>query len=212
MHKTENIEVGKDIIEENKREAKEINAHLVENNIKSVDVVGAIGSGKTSLIEKVSDEFNEVGAIVGDVAGEDDYKRLVENGINCVNLNTGKECHLDAHLVKHALSNLPLKELNILFFENVGNLVCPADFPLGADERWIVVSVTEGDDVINKHPIIFQNSDLAIINKIDLAEPIGADVDKMMKDAKKINPNLEVLKTSMKTNKGLDRLLEILSE
>ncbi|PTD93769.1 hydrogenase accessory protein HypB [archaeon SCG-AAA382B04] len=206
MHEIENVDVETDLIEENEKEAKEINDFLGKNNIRSIDIVGAIGSGKTSLIEEFSCSFDNVGAIVGDVAGEDDYNRLVENDVPTVNLNTGKECHLDAHLVKHALSDLPIEEIDYLFFENVGNLVCPADFMLGADERWIVVSVTEGDDVVNKHPIIFKNSDVTVINKIDLAEAIGADLEKMVEDAREINPDMDVIKTSIKTGEGLDRL------
>lgn len=210
MHEIENLDVETDIIEKNEEEAKEINNFLGDKGIRSIDIVGAIGSGKTSLIEEISKDFNNIGAIVGDVAGEDDYNRLVSKDISAVNLNTGKECHLDAHLVKHALSELPLKEIDVLFFENVGNLVCPADFPLGADERWIVVSVTEGEDVINKHPIIFKSSDVGVINKVDLADAVGADVEKMRKDAKENNPNMDVIETSIKTGKGLNELEELI--
>ncbi len=210
MHETKKIDVEEDLIKENEKEANKINELLNKRGIKSFDLVGAIGSGKTSIIEEFSDELDGVGAIVGDVSGEDDYKRLIKKDIEAVNLNTGKECHLDAHLVKHALSELNLEKINFLFFENVGNLVCPADFSLGADERWIIVSVTEGDDVINKHPIIFRDADVAVINKIDLAEAIGADIDKMIKDAKDINPDMKIVKTSFKTGEGLAELKKII--
>lgn len=210
MHEIENVDVGTDVIEENRKEAAEVNELLSKKNITSVEIVGAIGSGKTSIIEEFSEHHDDIGAVVGDVAGEDDYNRLIQKGIEAVNLNTGKECHLDAHLIKHAIEDLPLNDLDLLFFENVGNLVCPADFELGADYRWGIVSVTEGDDVINKHPLIFQRSDAVIINKIDLSEAIGADVEKMKKDAREINPRLDILETSFKKDKGIKELIELI--
>jgi hydrogenase nickel incorporation protein HypB len=125
-----------------------------------------------------------------------------------VGLNTGKECHLDAHLVEHALHDMPLEEIDILFIENVGNLICPVDFDLGSHMRMVVISVTEGDDTVEKHPLIFQDSDLVVINKVDLASAVGADSDKMVNDVKQINPEVQVIKTSLKTGSGFDEVIK----
>jgi hydrogenase accessory protein HypB len=124
-----------------------------------------------------------------------------------VGLNTGKECHLDAHLVEHALHDLPLEDIDVLFIENVGNLICPVDFDLGSHMRMVVISVTEGDDTVEKHPLIFQDADLVVINKVDLADAVGADSDKMVSDVAEINPEVQVIKTSLKTGKGFDDVI-----
>ncbi|WGI16785.1 hydrogenase nickel incorporation protein HypB [Methanonatronarchaeum sp. AMET-Sl] len=210
MHDYEKIDVGSDLIEENDKEALKVNQVLKDHDIRSFDLVGAIGSGKTSIVEEYACKLNGVGAVVGDVSGEDDYQRLREIGIPVVNLNTGRECHLDAHLVRHALSDLPLDEIEYLFFENVGNLVCPTDFKLGADHRIVVVSVTEGDDVVNKHPMILKTSELLIINKVDIADAVDADVDRMVRDAERINSDLDVIRVSMKQKTGLDKLDKVI--
>ncbi|OUJ19407.1 Ni2+-binding GTPase, involved in maturation of urease and hydrogenase HypB [Methanonatronarchaeum thermophilum] len=210
MHDYQKIDVGSNLIEENDKEALEVSRVLDDNGVRSFDLVGAIGSGKTSIVEEYGSRLSGVGAVVGDVSGDDDYQRLKEIGIPVVNLNTGRECHLDAHLVKHAISDLPLSDLDYLFFENVGNLVCPTDFKLGAEHRIVVVSVTEGDDVVNKHPMILKTSDLLIINKIDIADAVDADVDRMLDDARSINSNLDVIKLSMKEGVGIEYLDEFI--
>ena len=117
-------------------------------------------------------------AIAVDVYGVDDFLRIVATGAPAVNANTGKECHLDAHLVHHAIDHLPLDEIDILFIENVGNMVCPTDFLLGAEKRIVVFSSTEGGDVANKHPMMFRESTIAVINKVDLAEYVGCNVNR----------------------------------
>ena len=211
MHKLE-IAVGRDVFEKNKEEAKR-NAHLLKNHdITAFDILGSIGSGKTSIIEKavpvLAEKGLQIGAIAGDVFGEDDYKRMKVLEIPVVNLNTGTECHLDAHLVRHALATLPLEGLDILFIENVGNMVCPTDFELGTDARIVVVSVTEGDDVVNKHPMIFRVSDIGVINKIDLAGAVGASIQRMEDDMNRIAPHIRKIKMSVKTGEGLTDFIE----
>jgi hydrogenase nickel incorporation protein HypB len=157
MHKTVSVEMEKDILAANRELAEENHSILKRHKIKSFDVMGAIGSGKTLLIEKMIDELRKknlkVAAIAGDVAGHDDYDRFVSHGVIGENISTGKECHLDAHLVQHAIEKLPLDKVDVLFVENVGNLVCPVDFPVGTDKRIVVISVTEGDDMVRKHPL-----------------------------------------------------------
>ena len=132
-------------------------------------------------------------------------------GILAVNVNTGKECHLDAHLVDHALDELDLDSIDFLFVENVGNLVCPADFPLGTDHRMVVISVTEGDDMIRKQPLIFLESDLAVLNKIDLLPHVDMDIDRLDADYARFKKGARLFRTSAKTGEGLGELFKALN-
>mgnify|MGYP003290421075 CR=1 FL=1 len=168
MHKIADVEIAKNIMDANDRLAHK-NLHLLEDHdIFCVDFVGAIGSGKTALIEDLIDNLDEkVGVLAGDIISDFDAERIKSHNAPVVGLNTGTECHLDAHLVGHGLADLPLDDIDYLFIENVGNLICPVDFQLGSHMRVVVVSVTEGDDTVEKHPIIFQTSDVVVINKID---------------------------------------------
>lgn len=207
MHKIAEVEVQHDIMVANRKLARKNQRLFDKNHVFSVDVVGAIGSGKTSLIEALIDAMNyKIGVIAGDVISKYDAGRFENHDVPVVGLNTGKECHLDAHLVEHALHDLPLDEIDILFIENVGNLICPVDFDLGSHMRMVVISVTEGDDTVEKHPLIFQDADLVVINKVDLADAVGADSDKMVNDVEEINPDVHVIKTSLKTGTGFDEV------
>jgi hydrogenase nickel incorporation protein HypB len=209
MHKIADVEVQHDIMIANRKLARKNQRILDKDKVFSVDVVGAIGSGKTSLIEALIDAMNyKIGVIAGDVISKYDAGRFEKHNVPVVGLNTGKECHLDAHLVEHALHDMPLEEIDILFIENVGNLICPVDFDLGSHMRMVVISVTEGDDTVEKHPLIFQDSDLVVINKVDLASAVGADSDKMVNDVKQINPEVQVIKTSLKTGSGFDEVIK----
>ncbi|MCD6481942.1 MAG: hydrogenase nickel incorporation protein HypB [Thermoplasmata archaeon] len=209
MHKIE-VEMGKDIYQANRKIAENIRKMLDERGIMAIDFMGSIGSGKTLIIEKLIELMkNEkrIGVIVGDVTGDDDYKRIKKYGVDVVNINTGKECHLDAHLVEHALEDLNIDEIDILFVENIGNLVCPADFELGTHKRGVVVSVTEGDDMVRKHPLIFQISDFIVINKIDLIPYMEIDMDRIMKDIERIAPK-KVFLTNARNGEGIEELAE----
>jgi len=209
MHKVD-LSIGKDLFEENEKIAKNNNDILKEKGIFSVDFMGSIGSGKTLLIEKMVEKLlgkKKVGVIVGDVTGDDDYQRVKKHNVQVVNINTGKECHLDAHLIDHALEELDLDNIDILLVENIGNLVCPADFMLGCDKRGVVISVTEGDDMVRKHPLIFQISDFVVLNKIDLAEYMEVNIDKILEDLKKISPK-KVFLTDAKHDKGIDEFVQ----
>jgi hydrogenase nickel incorporation protein HypB len=213
LHKIE-VNVGANVTEANRREAEENREHLDEHGVLSIDILGAVGSGKTMLIEKLTPILQKrgarVGAIVGDCYGDDDYQRIHALKIPTENLNTGTECHLDAHMVHRALHRLPLDDINFLFIENVGNMVCPTDFPVGSHKRVVIVSVTEGDDVVNKHPAIFRECDIGIINKVDLAEAVGASVERMEKDMKRHNSNIKILKTNLRKGVGVDELADLL--
>ncbi|MDD1678906.1 MAG: hydrogenase nickel incorporation protein HypB [Methanomicrobiales archaeon] len=211
MHHVD-IQLEKDIYATNNRIAK-ANADLLRSHgVRAFDLLGAIGSGKTALIERaipfLVQKGLRAGAIAGDVYGDDDYRRIIALGIPAVNVNTGKECHLDAHLVEHGLEHLPLDAIDVLFIENVGNMVCPTDFLLGAEKRIVVVSATEGDDVVNKHPMIVRGCSIGVINKIDLAPLVGADVERMEDDMYRYNPVIQVFRTNLKTGEGVAPLVD----
>jgi hydrogenase nickel incorporation protein HypB len=207
------IELTGDVLATQERLAAEVRAKLACYGIRAFNVMGAIGSGKTLLIEEIVEQLKNrirFGAIAGDVAGRDDYERFTRLGIPAVNLNTETQCHLDAHLVEHALEELPLKQLDVLFIENVGNLVCPADFPLGVERNIVVISVTEGDDMVRKHPKIFAQTDLVILNKIDLAMLVEVEPQRIVADYKKINPHGTILLTDAKHGRGIAEVITAL--
>jgi hydrogenase nickel incorporation protein HypB len=213
MHKIADVEIQHDIMVANKKLAQRNQRMLDKASVFSVDVLGAIGSGKTSLIELLIDRMEgKVGVIAGDVISKFDAGRFEQHDVPVIGLNTGKECHLDAHLVEHALEDLPLDDIDILFVENVGNLICPVDFDLGSHMRMVVISVSEGDDTVEKHPLIFKDADLVVINKIDIAEAVGADAEKMVKDAKMLNPDVKIIKSSLKTEEGLDKIVNSIKQ
>ncbi len=200
-----------DILAENRHLADHNREKMRSMGIRSVDVMGSIGSGKTAMIIALSKVLAKngmkVAVIAGDVTGQDDYDRFKEAGISAYNVNTGKECHLDSNMIDRALDHMDLRGVGFLFIENVGNLVCPADFPLGTDHRMVVISVTEGDDMVRKHPMIFQDSDMAVLNKVDLADYMEVDVDRVQRDYRALRPDRELILTSVRTGQGLDRVI-----
>jgi len=206
------VSIEKDIFSANRSLADHNAAHLKSHHVRGFDLLGGIGSGKTALIEQLVPRLKARGlraaAIAGDVFGDDDFRRITSLGIPAENVNTGKECHLDAHMVEHALDHLPLDEIDLLFIENVGNMVCPTDFELGAEKRIVVVSSTEGDDTVNKHPMMFRGCSIGVLNKVDLAAAVGADLDRMERDMFRYNPSMKVFRTNMKTGEGVDALLD----
>ncbi|MEM3396989.1 MAG: hydrogenase nickel incorporation protein HypB [Thermoplasmata archaeon] len=212
MHKITEVQIGTDILKANLSIAQEISRELKEHGIKSYEFMGSIGSGKTLIIERIIDKLKAKGircaVIAGDVSGNDDYLRFIAHGAQAVNVNTGKECHLDAHYIHHAIDQLDLHSIDVLFIENVGNLVCPSDFPLGADMRIVVISTTEGDDMVRKHPVIFANADLAVLNKKDLAGYVDVDMNVIISDYKRILPHKKILLTDAKHGEGIDELMK----
>jgi len=211
MHKTTDMDMEKNILEENDRIAEKNQNMFEEKGVRAFNILGAIGSGKTSLIERLREGMDEkVGAIAGDLNGKDDYERFKEKDMPAVAINTGKDCHLDAHYVNHGLEDIELNELDFLFIENVGNLICPVDFPLGTEADVVVVSVTEGDDMIRKHPLIFSKSDLTVLNKVDLAEAMDVDIDTIEEDYEEVNPHGTLIKTNAKEGKGIEKVAEFL--
>jgi len=215
VHKVSDISIEADVLAKNRTLANDNIKKLRSHAVRSIDVMGSIGSGKTLLIQKMALELKKRGirsaAIAGDVTGRDDYDRFQSAGIPAINVNTGKECHLDAHLIDHALDQIDLDSIDFLFIENVGNLVCPADFPLGTDTRMVVISVTEGDDMIRKHPLIFLDADVAVLNKIDLLPHMDIEADLLRRDYSKIKKGAILHETSAKTGQGIPELLRALN-
>jgi hydrogenase nickel incorporation protein HypB len=199
-----------DVLAAIRERAGELHERLVhDHGVFTVEFVGSTGGGKTRLIEELLERApadEAIGAIVGDVAGEDDAKRLREYGIQVENINTGKECHLDPDGVGSVLSEFDLNTLDTLYVENVGNMVCPADFPLGASLRVLVVSTTEGDDVVGKHPLLVQSVDAGVINKTDLAAAVGTDLERLRDDIERAAPDLPVFETNAKDGVGIEEL------
>lgn len=205
------IELNEDLIRNNDRLAEENKQIFRDNNIRSFDIVGAIGAGKTALLEeivkKVSKSKNTL-VINGDVATRVDAERIEKGGAKAIQINTARECALNSYHISQVLNNIDIENYELVFIENVGNMICPSDFILGVDTRVVVVSITEGEWVVRKHPLLFKMSDIAVINKIDLLDVIDVDLDGMINDAKEINPNLEIFTTSAVTGENLDQLMQ----
>ncbi len=204
-----------DVLKENSKIALQNFRMMKEHKIKSIDFMGSIGAGKTALIIKIAEKLRAKGvrvcAIAGDVTGVDDYTRFEKSGLKAFNCNTGHECHLDANLVRKSLAEIDLDQYDVVLIENVGNLVCPADFPLGTDYRVVVISTTEGDDMVRKHHDIFLHSDIAILNKMDICDAVGVDPEVIAADYNKLTGGLKnIYKCSVKTGEGIDEIMKAL--
>jgi hydrogenase nickel incorporation protein HypB len=201
------VKVVTNILEANDRIAAENKKKFEEAGVFVMNVMSGPGAGKTSLLERTIKELSgkiKIGVIEGDIAGADDAERIDKLGIPVVQINTGGGCHLDANMITDVLEDLPpLKELDLLIIENVGNLVCPAEFKLGEDMKVMLLSVAEGHDKPLKYPLMFQESSALILNKIDLLPYTDADIGKMKKDSLSLNPNLQIFEVSCKTGQGI---------
>jgi len=207
------IELEADILKANEKLAEENKELLQKHHAVAIDVMGAIGSGKTSLIEKMVQALKEkyrMAAFKGDLTTTIDAELIGRHGVEVVAISTGKECHLDANLVRKALQRIDLEKTDVLFIENVGNLICPAEFPLGSEKRVVVVSVTEGPYMVVKHPFIFMEADVVVINKVDLAQAMGVDVKKLQTDVGKVNPRARVVATNCRSGEGVKEVIDAL--
>lgn len=212
MHKIVNLADEESLLAHNRELAEKIHNQLKERGIRSIDFMGAIGAGKTTILEKLSARLKDryrISVLAGDLTTTIDADRIGAHGVSTFQINTGKECHLDAHIISHQLEKLP-PDTNLLFIENVGNLVCPADFPLGTDLRVVVVSVTEGPYMVKKHPYIFGEANVAVINKRELAGAMDVSTDELIKDIHAIKPDLSVIVISARKEEGLDELITAL--
>ncbi|HOK56757.1 MAG TPA: hydrogenase nickel incorporation protein HypB [bacterium] len=207
------IKVEESIFEENKKIAEEVKDILEKNKVFSFNVMGAPGSGKTLFIEKTIEILKEefkFGVIEGDIEGTFDAERFKRFDIPVVQINTGGGCHLDANMVKNGILNLPLEKIEILFIENVGNLVCPAEFEIGTEKNIVVSSITEGENKVSKYPLMFKVSHICILNKIDLLPYIEFDIEKFKKEIKQISPDTYFIKLSSKTGENFSEWIEYL--
>lgn len=201
------VSVVTNILEANDRIAAENKKIFNEADVFVMNVMSAPGAGKTSLIERTIKELNgkiKIGVIEGDIVGTDDAQRIENLGIPVVQINTGGACHLDANMIREVMEDLPLKDLDLLIIENVGNLVCPAEFKVGEDMKVMLLSIAEGHDKPLKYPLMFQESSALILNKIDLLPYTDADMGKIKKDSLSLNPKLKIFEVSCKTGEGIN--------
>jgi hydrogenase nickel incorporation protein HypB len=208
------IELEESLLAKNRDLATRNQKLLEKYRIQAIDILGSIGSGKTSLIQQMVSHLKDryqIAALAGDLTTTIDAERIENAGAPVIQINTGKECHLDGHLVSKALNQLNLADFDLIFIENVGNLICPGEFPVGAHQRMVVVSVTEGPYMILKHPYILAEASALAINKIDLAETMRVSLDQLKADALGIRPGLPVIMTNGRTGEGIPDLLHALN-
>ena len=218
MHRTK-VRVVEDALDANNTIARANRDDFDRHDVTVLNLMSAPGAGKTTLLERAIGQPLDgvrVGVLEGDVQGSIDADRLATLHIPVTQLNTGNgfggECHLDANMVRAAIDDLPLPELNLLIIENVGNLVCPAEFRVGEDARAMVCSVTEGEDKPLKYPLMFRACELVVINKIDLLPHLDIDLDKLIYNIDVVNPGARRIVTSAKTGEGVDELRGWLTE
>lgn len=205
-HEKTVVAIEQDILYQNNMLAARNRGYLEAKSILAINLVSSPGSGKTTLLEKTLSALKhkmDFAVIEGDQQTNLDADRIHATGTKVVQINTGKGCHLDAHMVLHALKGMQLKEHSILFIENVGNLVCPAMFDLGENERVVIMSVTEGEDKPLKYPEMFHTSSLCIINKTDLLPYVPFNMEKAIAYAKQVNHSLQVITLSCQTGEGM---------
>jgi hydrogenase nickel incorporation protein HypB len=211
MHRTK-VRVVEDALDANNTIARANREDFDRHGVSVVNLMSSPGAGKTSLLERVLPELAGVsaGVLEGDVQGSMDADRLATRHVPVTQLNTdpgfGGECHLDANMVRSALSELPLQDIDLLVIENVGNLVCPAEFRVGEDVRAMVSSVTEGEDKPLKYPLMFRACELVLINKIDLLPYLDFDLDRFLYNLDQINPGVRRMVVSARTGEGLEDL------
>lgn len=200
------VRIERDILSKNDAYARDNRAYFAERGVLALNLVSSPGSGKTTLLVRAINDLKEklaVAVIEGDQQTSNDAERIRATGAPAIQINTGKGCHLDAHMVGHALESLDLRKSGVLFIENVGNLVCPAAFDLGEAHKVVVLSVTEGEDKPLKYPDMFAAADLMLLNKADLLPHLSFDVGKCLANALKVNPHLQTLVVSATTGEGM---------
>lgn len=209
------VALRRNVMKKNDELARDLRVGFRDRGVYVVNLVSSPGSGKTMLLEKtlrrLSGDFR-VAALVGDLATDNDAQRLAASGVPVRQISTGTVCHLDAEMIDGALGHLPVDELDILFIENVGNLVCPSSYDLGENVRAVLVSVTEGEDKPLKYPTMFNSADVAVITKMDLAEAVEADVPTLEKNIRQVRPDIRIFHAAAKRDDGLEEWLAFLGE
>lgn len=205
------ITVVKNILEANERIAEENRKLFQEKHVTVINLMSSPGAGKTSLLERTIDTLGDrirIGVVEGDIESTQDAERISKKGVQVVQINTGGACHLDGNMVRDALPAFDLSKLDLLVVENVGNLVCPAEFNMGEDHKVMILSVAEGDDKPAKYPLMFHESSVLLINKVDLLPYVDCSVERIKEVSLGIHPKLEVFEISCKTGEGIDRWSE----
>jgi hydrogenase nickel incorporation protein HypB len=204
MHR---VELGQKVLSENARIAAELRERFDEHGVLCLNLISAPGSGKTSLLERTLELLprnGRVALLTGDIQTENDATRLKRFGFPVKQITTGGTCHLDARMIERHIADWSLEDIDLLFIENVGNLVCPSSYDLGEDAKIVLLSVTEGEDKPLKYPSIFFKSELMILNKIDLLPYVPFNADVAVENARRVHPEIEIVRVSCATGEGLD--------
>ena len=209
------IKVLHQVMDWNEDVNEEVKGTLAEHHICMVNVMGSPGAGKTSmitaLIGKLRDSFR-VGVIEGDIAGQVDAERIVSLGVPAVQLNTDGACHIEAMSIQHILPELPLEDLDVIFVENIGNLVCPAEFRIGESLRITILSIPEGDDKVEKYPLMFTDTDCLALNKYDMLPYFDFDEERVLANYGTVNPGAPLFRISSRTGDGIEELAGFIAE
>ncbi len=202
------VPIVRNVLEANERIAGENRELFQKNKVYVLNLMSSPGAGKTSLLERTIEHLKDkirIGVIEGDIQSARDAERIAEKGVQAVQINTDGACHLDGNMVREAARPFDLAALDLLVVENVGNLVCPAEFNLGEDIKVMILSVAEGDDKPMKYPLMFQLSKVLLINKIDLLPYIDCDVEKIRREAMQLNQEQTIFEISCRTEEGLEK-------
>ena len=202
------VPVVRNILEANDRIAVQNRKRFEQNDVFVINLMSSPGAGKTSLLERTIEQLKDrikIGVIEGDIQSAHDAERIAQKGVQAVQINTGGACHLDGNMILDAVDQFDLAELELLVVENVGNLVCPAEFNVGENFKAMLLSVTEGDDKPLKYPLMFQESKVLLNNKIDLLPYVDCSVEKIRETAAQLNPDQVIFEISCKTGEGLDK-------
>jgi len=207
LNDTKTVAVIKKILDKNDHEANHNRIHFDKNGVLAINLMSSPGSGKTTLLEHLSDIAGfKFGVVEGDLETNRDADRLKAKGIPSQQIQTGSACHLDAFMVHKGLHHLPLKDLDVCFIENVGNLVCPASYDVGAHLNIVLVSIPEGESKIEKYPVMFRKADLILFTKTDLLPYFEYDIEKEKEAARKLKPGVDILEVSIKDKESLKKV------
>ncbi len=204
------VAIFKKVLEKNDHQAEENRKHFEEHGIFAINLMSSPGAGKTSLLERTIELLKDlrIGVIEGDLETDRDAQRIRAKGAPAVQISTGSACHLDAFMVHKGIHGLPLEELDLVFIENVGNLVCPASYDVGAHMNVVLLSVVEGDDKPEKYPVMFKGAQLMVITKIDFLPFVDFSIERAINSARKVNPHMDIIRLSAKTGEGMEDWLD----
>ena len=209
------IKVLHQVMDWNEDVSEEVKETLSAHHICMINVMGSPGAGKTSLITSLIDKLRKhwrVGVIEGDIAGQVDAERIAGLGIPAVQLNTDGACHIEAMSIRHILPELPLNDLDVIFVENIGNLVCPAEFRIGESLRITILSIPEGDDKVEKYPLMFTNTNCLVLNKYDMMPYFDFDEKRVLANYETVNPGAPLFRISSRTGDGIQELADFIAE